>query len=60
MSKKVMIMLLTLLLTYLAFLALVTWGFSTMGGLLFCLRVITINPALITSDHPGQGFIARG
>jgi hypothetical protein len=25
-----------------------------LGGLLLCLRVITINPALVTSDNPGQ------
>jgi hypothetical protein len=25
-----------------------------MGGLVLCLRVITVNPALITSDNPGQ------
>jgi hypothetical protein len=36
------------------------WTFP-LGGLLLCLRVITINPALITSDNPGQeGCIARG
>jgi hypothetical protein len=29
-----------------------------LGGLLLCLRVITINPALVTSDNPGQkGYI---
>jgi len=51
---------LTLLFTSLAFLALVTWGFST-GGFLLCLRIVTINPALITSDDPGQeGFIIGG
>jgi hypothetical protein len=31
-----------------------------LGGLLLCLRVITINLALITTDNPGQeGCIAR-
>jgi len=27
---------------------------------LLCLRVVTVNPALITSDDPGQGFIIGG
>jgi hypothetical protein len=32
-----------------------------LGGLLLCLRAITINPALITSDNPGQeGCIIGG
>jgi hypothetical protein len=32
-----------------------------LGGLLLCLRVITVNPALITSDNPGQeGCIVGG
>jgi hypothetical protein len=26
----------------------------TLGGLLLCLRVITVNPALVTSANPGQ------
>jgi hypothetical protein len=29
------------------------WTFP-LGGLLLCVRIITINPALITSDNPGQ------
>jgi hypothetical protein len=41
-SKKMMNMLLTLLITF------------PLGGLLLCLRVITINPALVASDIPGQ------
>jgi hypothetical protein len=40
-------------------LALVTWGFPQVG-LLICLRVVTVNPAAITSDDPGQGFIIGG
>ena len=36
-----------------------TWGFPLVG-LLLCLRVVTVNPALITSDDPGQGFIIGG
>jgi hypothetical protein len=32
-----------------------------LGGLLLCLRVINVNPALITSDNPGQeGCTVRG
>jgi hypothetical protein len=27
---------------------------SSLEGLLLCLRVITVNPAPITSDNPGQ------
>ena len=42
------------------FLTLITWGFP-LGGLLLCLRVVTVNPALITSDDPGQeSFIIGG
>jgi hypothetical protein len=41
-------------------LALVTWGFP-LGGLLLYLRVVTVNPALINNDDPGQeGFIIKG
>jgi hypothetical protein len=29
------------------------WTFP-LGGLLSCLRVIIVNPALVTSDNPGQ------
>jgi hypothetical protein len=36
-------------------------GTFLLGGLLFCLRVITVNAALITSDNLGQGgCIVRG
>jgi hypothetical protein len=36
------------------------WAFP-LGGLLLCLRVITVSPALITSDNTGQeGCIVRG
>jgi hypothetical protein len=31
-----------------------------LGGLLHCLRVITVNPALVTNDNPEQGCIVRG
>ena len=32
-----------------------------MGGLSLCLSVVTVNPALVTSDDPGQErFIVRG
>jgi hypothetical protein len=32
-----------------------------LAGLLLCLRVITVNPALVTSDSPGQeGLIIGG
>ena len=27
---------------------------------MLCLRVVTVNTDLITSDEPGQGFIIRG
>jgi hypothetical protein len=30
------------------------------GGLLLCLRVITMNPALVTSDNPGQDCTIGG
>jgi hypothetical protein len=34
---------------------------SPLGGLLFCLRAITVNPALVTSDNAGQeGCVVRG
>jgi hypothetical protein len=42
MSKKIMRMLLALLFTF------------PLGGLLLCLRVITVNIALVTSDNSGQ------
>jgi hypothetical protein len=42
MSKKMMGMLLNLLFTF------------PLGVLLLCLRVITVNRALVTSDNPGQ------
>jgi hypothetical protein len=33
----------------------------SLRGLLLCLRVITVNPALVTSDNPGQeGCIVEG
>ena len=61
MSKKVMIMLLRLLFTCLA----LFWPWwraaFPLGGLSLCLRVVTVNPALITSDDPGQErFIVGG
>jgi hypothetical protein len=32
-----------------------------LGGMLLCLRAITVNPALVTSDNPGQeGCIVGG
>jgi hypothetical protein len=31
-----------------------------LGGLLLCLRAITVSPALVTSDNPGQGCIIGG
>jgi hypothetical protein len=32
-----------------------------LGGLLLCLRIIIVNPALVTSDNPGQeGCIIGG
>jgi hypothetical protein len=49
MSKKMMSMLLTLLFTGLG-----EFGTVPLGGLLLCVRVIITNPALITSDNPGQ------
>ena len=27
---------------------------------MLCFRIVPVNPALITSDDPGQGFIIRG
>jgi len=35
-------------------------GAFPLGGLLLCLRFVTINLALITIDDPGQGFIKGG
>jgi hypothetical protein len=29
------------------------WAFP-LGGLLLCLRIITVNPALVTGEYPGQ------
>jgi hypothetical protein len=50
-----MSMLLTLLFTYLAFFSLGEFG------LFHCLWGITVNPALVTSDNPGQeGCIVGG
>jgi hypothetical protein len=48
MSKKMMSMFLTLLFSF------------PLGRLFVCLRIITINPALVTRDNPGQeGCIIR-
>ena len=36
-------------------------GAFPLGGLLLCLRVVTVNPVLISGDDPGQeGFIIEG
>jgi hypothetical protein len=35
-------------------------GVFQLGGLLLCLRVVTVNPALITSDDPGQEVFVIG
>jgi hypothetical protein len=35
------------------------WAFP-LRGLLLCLRVIAVNPALITSDNPGQEWCVIG
>jgi len=60
MSKKVMIMLLRLFFTCLAFFGLGDAVFP-LEGLSLRLRVVTVNPALITSDDPRQEcFIVGG
>ena len=54
MSKKVMIILLRLLFTCVAFFWPWWRGAFPLGGLSLCLSVVTVNPALITSDDPRQ------